>query len=124
MRQRMLMHQADLDAADLPLTANLLKQGRGGIIDIEFMVQFLALAHAHESAEIVRYTDNVRILEAAAAQQFLDATDAQALKDAYLSLRGAAHRLALQGDVEPLRSELKHHRQQVRRLWSQIMEAK
>jgi [glutamine synthetase] adenylyltransferase / [glutamine synthetase]-adenylyl-L-tyrosine phosphorylase len=40
-----------------------LKQDAGGIVDIEFMVQYAALARSREHPELLRYTDNIRILE-------------------------------------------------------------
>ena len=40
-----------------------LKQDAGGIVDIEFMVQYAALAWSHQHPELLRYTDNIRILD-------------------------------------------------------------
>ncbi|HEY9036996.1 MAG TPA: bifunctional [glutamate--ammonia ligase]-adenylyl-L-tyrosine phosphorylase/[glutamate--ammonia-ligase] adenylyltransferase, partial [Pseudomonadales bacterium] len=80
-----------------------LKQGRGGIVDIEFMVQYAALAWAHRYPSLVHYTDNVRILDALAAAGQLDAKAVAALKAAWIDYRMALHRLALQeqpGKVE------------------------
>src|SRR5690606_8440563 len=40
-----------------------LKQDAGGIVDIEFMVQYAALAWSHQYPQLHRYTDNIRILD-------------------------------------------------------------
>lgn len=72
-----------------------LKHDRGGIVDIEFMVQYGVLAWAHESPELTRYPDNVRILEGLANRGLLPSDAATGLRDAYLQYRARGHRLAL-----------------------------
>lgn len=73
-----------------------LKQGPGGIVDIEFMVQYAALAWAWRYPSLLRYTDNVRILESLANEGLLDPDAATALKAAWIDYRMALHRQALQ----------------------------
>ncbi len=73
-----------------------LKQDEGGIIDIEFLVQYLVLANAHEHPEVTRWTDNIRILETMAANYIIDASSAGQLKAAYVALRAQVHKLNLQ----------------------------
>src|SRR5690606_39933446 len=73
-----------------------LKQDAGGIVDIEFMVQYAALAWLHQYPELHRYTDNIRILDGLGAANLLPAVDVQLLQEAYKAYRAAAHRLALQ----------------------------
>ena len=41
----------------------VLKYDRGGIVDIEFMVQYQVLAHAETHPELATYTDNIRQLD-------------------------------------------------------------
>lgn len=72
-----------------------LKQDRGGLADIEFMVQFGVLAYASEYPQLVQYSDNIRILEAIAACGVLSASDAEMLIESYRSIRAKIHRLAL-----------------------------
>jgi len=72
-----------------------LKHDRGGIVDIEFMVQYAVLAWAHESPELTRYPDNIRILEGLANRGLLPSDAATGLRDAYLQYRARGHRLAL-----------------------------
>jgi len=68
-----------------------LKYMRGGLVDIEFMVQYLALAHAAQHPEVVRYPDNVRIIQSLAKQELLDADTARVLRGAYLEVRNLHH---------------------------------
>ena len=72
-----------------------LKRDAGGIVDIEFMVQYLVLAWGAEHPSLADWTDNVRILETAAKVGLLEGETAAALQDAYLALRGERHREAL-----------------------------
>ena len=85
-----------------------LKQDAGGIADIEFIVQYLVLAHAQKHDELLAYTDNVRVLGAVQDLRLLPAAECQTLRTAYLSLRERLHRRALEevGAVVPLDNEL------------------
>jgi [glutamine synthetase] adenylyltransferase / [glutamine synthetase]-adenylyl-L-tyrosine phosphorylase len=73
-----------------------LKQGVGGMVDIEFIVQYLALLHAHEYPEIIRWSDNVRILNALNRTGIINDQTAHILRDGYLTYRAMVHRLSLQ----------------------------
>ncbi|MCO1333369.1 bifunctional [glutamate--ammonia ligase]-adenylyl-L-tyrosine phosphorylase/[glutamate--ammonia-ligase] adenylyltransferase [Microbulbifer sp. OS29] len=73
-----------------------LKHGAGGIVDIEFLVQYAALAWAQTAPSIVRYTDNIRILESLIDAGLMTAKQAGYLIDAYKAYRSEGHRLALQ----------------------------
>lgn len=72
-----------------------IKQGVGGIVDIEFLVQFLVLAEANRCAALVRYSDNVRILEAAARCVLLSEQEIKQLTESYLALRATLHEFAI-----------------------------
>jgi len=72
-----------------------LKKSPGGITDIEFMVQYLVLAHAHDYQPLVVWTDNIRILEALAETGVIEAKTAARLADIYRHFRDAIHRLTL-----------------------------
>lgn len=98
-----------------------LKQDAGGIVDIEFMVQYAALAWSHQHPELLRYTDNIRILDGLGAANLLPEVDVQLLQEAYKAYRAAAHRLALQkqpgkvpGDQFP------DSRRLVQRIWKEL----
>jgi glutamate-ammonia-ligase adenylyltransferase len=73
-----------------------LKQGRGGITDIEFVVQYAVLRWASEHPQLLEVTDNLRQLERLARERLLDPSDCKALHDAYFAYRAEVHRRALQ----------------------------
>lgn len=73
-----------------------LKQDIGGIVDIEFLVQYGVLAWAHQYPELLQVTDNMRLLDAFAATGLMDPQDQQTLQEIYLSYRAETHRRALQ----------------------------
>lgn len=73
-----------------------LKQGAGGIIDIEFIVQYLVLAWSCKYSELMRYSDNVRQLEAAASVGLIESEQAEKMTDTYTLYRSLTHRLSLQ----------------------------
>ena len=72
-----------------------LKQGAGGIGDIEFIVQFLALRDAQGHPAVIHYPDNIRQLGTLAASGSLDAATARQLQLIYQQYRLRQHRLAL-----------------------------
>jgi glutamate-ammonia-ligase adenylyltransferase len=98
------------------------KRGVGGIVDIEFMVQYLALAYAAEFPSLCEFTDNVRILDAAAREGLLSTTEAEQLKAAYLALRAESHRTALD-EPDPVRARrvLEAHADVVRTSWNRLL---
>ena len=73
-----------------------LKRDPGGITDIEFMVQYLILVHAHQYPELVRWSDNIRQLESLHKVGLLSSDQADSLADIYRSLRDEIHRHSLQ----------------------------
>ncbi|OOS02319.1 glutamate-ammonia-ligase adenylyltransferase [Moraxella cuniculi DSM 21768] len=72
-----------------------LKQDSGGLVDIEFLAQYLVLRYARDYAELARWSDNVRIFEAAQTTGILASEDCKQLTDAYLQLRKKTHEMAL-----------------------------
>jgi glutamate-ammonia-ligase adenylyltransferase len=99
-----------------------LKREPGGIVDIEFMVQYLALAWAVDYPSLADWTDNIRIIDTAAAVGLLEREVAQGLKDAYLALRAERHRTALDiPDDERARSVLERYRVLVRAEWERLL---
>ena len=99
-----------------------LKQSKGGIADIEFMVQFAILNQSAVYADLTTYTDNDRLIEGLAAHDFFGAEQAQQLKAAYCHYRDFGHRQVLQGKKAVAdESEFSQQRQFVEKLWAQIM---
>jgi glutamate-ammonia-ligase adenylyltransferase len=73
-----------------------LKQSRGGIVDIEFLVQYLVLRHACDYPDVVEWTDNVRLLQALSVDGLISGEESSILQNAYVAMRRAMHRLTLQ----------------------------
>jgi len=117
MRERMRGEKASRDPERFDI-----KQDRGGITDIEFMVQYAVLAAAGEHPELLRYPDNVRLLGALGRCGWLPDGDADRLAEAYRAYRGRLHRLTLQeaGGSVPA-GEFQQHRDTVTGIWDRLM---
>ncbi len=74
-----------------------LKHDRGGMIDIEFAVQFLVLAHAHRFPELTRNLGNIALLRMAGELDLLAEPICQGAADAYREFRRLQHMLRLNG---------------------------
>ena len=119
MRRRM-REELDKSSAD---EFNL-KQGVGGIVDIEFMVQFGVLAHAHTHPELLEYTDNIRLLAALGEAGLMPEEDVGQLSDAYRHYRCEAHRRALQEQGSTFEaSQFMVQRQQVEAIWQRWLQS-
>ncbi|MBV7512187.1 MULTISPECIES: bifunctional [glutamate--ammonia ligase]-adenylyl-L-tyrosine phosphorylase/[glutamate--ammonia-ligase] adenylyltransferase [unclassified Pseudomonas] len=98
-----------------------LKQDAGGIVDIEFMVQYAALAWSESHPPLLRWTDNIRILEGLEEEGLMPAEDASLLREAYKAYRSAAHRQALQKDAGVIPGDqFVDERRQVVRIWREL----
>lgn len=101
-----------------------LKQQVGGIADIEFLVQYGALAWSHEHPSILAWSDNIRLLDTMQAEGLIAPADAELLRDAYRAYRAAVHRCALR--EEPARvdeARFADYRDGVRAIWERILGA-
>jgi glutamate-ammonia-ligase adenylyltransferase len=67
-----------------------LKQGAGGLLDIEFLLQGLVLRHAGQHAGLTAATDTPGLIAACAAAGALPERDAQELLDAHAALLSRA----------------------------------
>ncbi len=100
-----------------------LKQGAGGIVDIEFMVQYGVLAWAFEKPDLLEFTDNIRLLEGLASAGLMVKADVEVLSDAYRTFRARLHKMALQeqpGLVDA--EEYSELSAAVRRIWLDWLE--
>jgi glutamate-ammonia-ligase adenylyltransferase len=75
-----------------------IKQGEGGVIDIEFLVQYLVLLNAPEQLALLEYSDNIRQLDALCDAAILSAAETEGLADAYRLYRNRMHLLSLAGE--------------------------
>ena len=99
-----------------------LKHGVGGIVDIEFMVQYLVLAFAHQQPGLAVWSDNMRILDALKETDLLPMEAITSLQDFYRAYRTTYHRLALQKQKAILDNKaFLQERQQVATIWQNLM---
>jgi glutamate-ammonia-ligase adenylyltransferase len=92
MRTRIERERGAADAASVNV-----KTGRGGLVDVEFLVQMLQLRHGHAHASIrTRATEPA--IAALAEENLLPAADARALAAGHRFLRTVESRLRLEHD--------------------------
>jgi glutamate-ammonia-ligase adenylyltransferase len=115
MRQRMRkeLDRSSEDQFDL-------KHGRGGIGDIEFLVQYLVLEQAKAHPDVIFYSDNIRQLDALAAEGCIEQAVGDGLQDAYRDYRLRQHHLVLD-DRTPIVSQDEFHAQRefVAKIWDE-----
>jgi glutamate-ammonia-ligase adenylyltransferase len=101
-----------------------LKHGEGGIVDIEFMVQYLVLAFSQQHPELAVYSDNIRMLEAIEQAGLLSPEQVAQLVDAYKTYRSKYHRVALQNQKPLVESSCYvPQREAVKAVWQLLMGA-
>ncbi len=99
------------------------KHDRGGIVDIEFMVQYWVLARAHAFPEVTEPRDNIHIMEALAARDLVPPEWAEVLINAYRRCLSIEQRLKLMERGARLpRAELGDVPDAVLKIWNQVFE--
>ena len=105
-----------------------LKHDAGGMVDIEFIVQFLVLAYSHQHPQLIGNLGNIALLRIAAEVGLIETDIAKAVGDAYRLLRARQHRLRLDG-AEKTRIHLSNEsdllvaRDNVSLLWKRVFKA-
>jgi glutamate-ammonia-ligase adenylyltransferase len=116
-----LMRQRVRDAH--PVKAGLfdVKYSPGGMVDAEFAVQFLVLAHSAQHPELLDNVGNIALLQRAEACGLLSTGAGHAAADAYRELRRAQHKARL--DERPTQVEpdsVAVHRDAVLAVWREV----
>jgi glutamate-ammonia-ligase adenylyltransferase len=98
------------------------KHDRGGMIDIEFSVQFLVLAHAHRFADLTENFGNIALLKMAAGHGLIPAELAERCREAYREFRRLQHALRLNGAqyARVPAPQAQRHAAAVRELWAAV----
>ena len=100
-----------------------LKQGKGGIADIEFLVQFLILANASKISDLSEFTDNIRQLQALARHSIISQAEADTLKTAFCTYRVIGHKQVLQGDKALIDVDvISGLREKVQGIWDRVFD--
>jgi glutamate-ammonia-ligase adenylyltransferase len=130
-------HEADLKAEVLKMRARMhdaypnrtgqfdLKQDAGGMIDIEFIVQYLVLRYAAQYPQLAANKGNIALLKACAELGLIDAGLATSVGDAYRAMRKRQHQLRLQGQdnarIDPVL--IARHADNVTQLWRVLFDS-
>ncbi|EIJ70151.1 bifunctional [glutamate--ammonia ligase]-adenylyl-L-tyrosine phosphorylase/[glutamate--ammonia-ligase] adenylyltransferase [Pasteurella bettyae] len=116
MREKMYEHLANTN----PDQFNI-KKDHGGITDIEFIAQYLVLAHAPENPALAYWSDNVRIFDVMAEHHIISLEHAETLKNCYTNLRNKIHHLNLLGAPSIISSnEVTKERQFIDDVWNTL----
>jgi len=99
-----------------------LKHDDGGMIDIEFIVQFLVLRYAAQYGQLTGDIGNIALLQLCGSLGLISTELAQQVADAYRVFRKLQHQIRLQGEE---RARTPHERVQaesdsVKRLWLEV----
>jgi len=92
------MRQKMLDAHPNSTGMFDIKHDRGGIIDVEFIVQYLVLGHACDHPELTNNIGNIALLKLAGELGLINAKTAERALNAYREFRRVQHQLRLSGD--------------------------
>ena len=115
MRKRMV------DANKVPADKFDVKYSAGGMIDAEFAVQYLVLAHAREHAELLDNVGNIALLKRCDAAGLLPTPLGSDAADAYRELRRFQHKARL--DEQPTQTaldQLVQERAIIQKLWQVV----
>ncbi|HYG45235.1 MAG TPA: bifunctional [glutamate--ammonia ligase]-adenylyl-L-tyrosine phosphorylase/[glutamate--ammonia-ligase] adenylyltransferase [Bordetella sp.] len=100
-----------------------LKHDRGGMVDVEFVTQYLVLCHAATQRVLVNNLGNIALLRLAAEAGLIPTDLAQRAGDAYRTLRRKQHQLRLQGTEKARvpQDQLTEERAAVTALWTEVL---
>ncbi|WP_369584566.1 bifunctional [glutamate--ammonia ligase]-adenylyl-L-tyrosine phosphorylase/[glutamate--ammonia-ligase] adenylyltransferase [Kingella oralis] len=97
------------------------KYARGGVVDVEFIVQYLVLAHSHEAPELLENYGNIALLGMAAQRGFIPPAQAAAAQNAYRRYRQIQHNKKLRDLARAAVNEaLLADYQAVKTLWAAV----
>ena len=121
MRERM---RTELGSKDPQQTFDL-KQDRGGVADIEFLVQYAVLRYSHNYPELTVWSDNMRQLDSLSVLNLFSPATVSLLQNAYRYLRREIHHATLRGEksrfgIETLDPQIDQYRRLVSDLWEKV----
>ena len=100
-----------------------IKQGVGGVTDIEFLIQYSVLRWAATYPSLLDTTGMLPLLRRFAEYQLVDEIACEQLSIAFRTYRAEIHRLALQNQAALIENEsFVEQRQQVKHWWVVMME--
>jgi glutamate-ammonia-ligase adenylyltransferase len=103
-KEILAMHQKMLDGHPNDTGLFDIKHDRGGMVDIEFMVQYLVLAYAPQYPQLTGNIGNLALLKLASELGLIPENLAEQTRTLYRTLRQAQHRIRL-NSLSPCRVE-------------------
>ena len=100
MRNKMRQHLDKSSSSEVDI-----KQGLGGLVDIEFLVQYLVLAHSAQYPDLSQHSDNISLLEYLANIGVISQYQQNSLIEHYCQLRDFGHHATLQNNPAMITSE-------------------
>jgi glutamate-ammonia-ligase adenylyltransferase len=98
-----------------------LKHDPGGLVDVEFVVQYLVLGYSHQHPELTGNLGNIALLRIAAELGLIPAPLAESVRAAYREFRRLQHGLRLNGDKARVHPDTVTDRvASVCELWQQV----
>ncbi len=82
-----------------------IKQGSGGLVDIEFLAQYLILKHSFSQPDICKYSGNIRIFQQLFLHEIINEQQKIVLSNTYCQLRELGNKAALQNKEQVLLNE-------------------
>ncbi|MDO5685892.1 MAG: bifunctional [glutamate--ammonia ligase]-adenylyl-L-tyrosine phosphorylase/[glutamate--ammonia-ligase] adenylyltransferase [Neisseria sp.] len=104
-----------------PPHENDIKYARGGVVDVEFLVQYLVLAHAGQYPDLTENFGNIALLRMAAAHGLIDGAQSAAVRSAYREYRRTQHNTHLRDTAFTPDNEARARYAAVRALWQEVM---
>jgi glutamate-ammonia-ligase adenylyltransferase len=101
-----------------------LKHDHGGMVDLEFVTQYLILVHAGQYPELLQNLGNIALLQLAGHLGLIPIALAQRASDAYRNLRRRQHEVRLQGadKARVEQDQLLEERRAVQELWEAVLD--
>jgi len=100
-----------------------LKQSPGGMVDIEFIAQYLVLANAAKTDKsLCKWSDNLRIFTTCKELGLLTEKQERALTETYCAIRDTSHRLTLNKETRLVEEvDFEVSRRAVVEIWEQFL---
>lgn len=124
-RQKQELKQAIIDmrhkmyATHPPVDENI-KYAHGGVVDVEFIVQYLVLQYSGQYPDLTGNLGNIALLRMAAEHRLIDATLSQQAQNAYREYRRIQHNAFLCDEEFSLNNSVLSHYQAVKSLWQAV----
>jgi len=100
-----------------------IKHSEGGMIDLEFLIQFAVLCDAHQQAELTESTQSLPLIHSLVKTKFFTPEEGTFLEAAWKAYHEAFHQQTLQKDPTWRPTQMKTHQTHVLACWHRIMGA-